>query len=422
MEADGASLLVAHASQAIRETLCRRLEEAGYTAVPARDGQEALGLIRAREPDLAILDVHLPGTTALQVVAGIRSEKSSATTPVIVLAPDGEVQAVEDCLAAGAEDFLFAPYSATLLRAQVRDYLQVGSRRREEARRREREDLLKIERDVQIAREIQAGFLPEALPQPEGWEIAARFHPARQVAGDFYDGFLLTQGRRVGLVIADVCDKGVGAALFMALFRSLFRAYAQQHYSLRWMDVLDDKLLAGSKPRSRVAPSTGTAALKNAIELTNDYIVRNHGDANMFATTFFGVLDPATGQLLYVNGGHNPPAIVGADGEIKARLSPTGPAVGMLAEAEFRIGQCSLGPGDVLFTFTDGIPDARDPSRALFTEKRLLALLEQPADSAAALLDRVDLALQAHIGSAYQFDDITMLAVRRNPGRALPTD
>jgi sigma-B regulation protein RsbU (phosphoserine phosphatase) len=180
------------------------------------------------------------------------------------------------------------------------------------------------------------------------------------------------------------------------------------------MDVLDDKLEAGPRKTSRVPPSTGSAALRNAMELTNDYIARNHEDANMFATTFFGVLDPTNGQLLYVNGGHNPPVVLGAEG-VKARLTPTGPAVGMLSEAEFRIGQHSLEPGDVLFTYTDGVTDARDISRAVFSEKRMLALLEQPADSAAALLDRVDAALQSHIGSADQFDDITMLAVRRSP-------
>ena len=119
----------------------------------------------------------------------------------------------------------------------------------------------KYERDVQIGRQIQASFLPQTLPQVANWEIAARFQPAREVAGDWYDAFQLTHGR-VGLVIADVCDKGVGAALFMALMRSLIRAYAQQNYALRWLDALasDDIVPARTSTPGegrRLPPSVG---------------------------------------------------------------------------------------------------------------------------------------------------------------------
>jgi phosphoserine phosphatase RsbU/P len=219
----------------------------------------------------------------------------------------------------------------------------------------------------------------------------------------------------VALVIADICDKGVGAALFMALFRTLYRAYAQQNYSMRWTDVMDEGFKpsqGGASARKRLAPQTGTVALKNAMNLTNDYMLRNHADANMFATTFFAVLDPATGQLNYVNGGHNPPVLIGADG-IKDRLKPTGPAPGILPNVDYHIGQAQMEPGDILFAFTDGVTDAKNPAGQLFTDKRMLELIEPRAESALALLDRVDDALRAHISTANQFDDITMLAARR---------
>jgi sigma-B regulation protein RsbU (phosphoserine phosphatase) len=93
------------------------------------------------------------------------------------------------------------------------------------------------EHELEIGRKIQASFLPEELPKPAGWEIASKFKAARIVAGDFYDAFTLVGGKRIGLVVGDVCDKGVGAALFMAIFRSLIRAFADQHYSLGWMDI-----------------------------------------------------------------------------------------------------------------------------------------------------------------------------------------
>jgi serine phosphatase RsbU (regulator of sigma subunit) len=135
----------------------------------------------------------------------------------------------------------------------------------------------------------------------------------------------------------------------------------------------------------------------------------------MFATVFFGVLDSQTGSLTYINAGHDPPAIVSSAGVVKARLMPTGPAMGMLPDMDFDILQVTLESGDTLMTFTDGVTDARDPSGKLFSKEGLLSLLEQPAPSAAVLLDRIEASLRAHIADADQFDDITMLAVRRVP-------
>ncbi|MBD2774201.1 PP2C family protein-serine/threonine phosphatase [Iningainema tapete] len=274
----------------------------------------------------------------------------------------------------------------------------------------EQELLLVYERDLQIARMIQTDFLPETLPQMDGWEIAARFHPARLVAGDFYDVFPLAH-HRIGIVIADVCDKGVGAALFMSLFRSLIRAFAQQHYHLSWLDTLTDgsNKLRGQRVEP---PRIGTTALKNAVSLTNNYIANNHSRINMFATLFFGVLNPATGLLHYVNGGHEPPAILSLNG-IKARLKPTGPAVGIMPNREFGIRQVQLEPGDILVAYSDGVTDARNPQGQFFTEEKLLSLLQQPADSATAVLDCIEASVNAHIANADQFDDITMLAVHR---------
>jgi sigma-B regulation protein RsbU (phosphoserine phosphatase) len=275
------------------------------------------------------------------------------------------------------------------------------------------------ERDLEIGRQIQASFLPEELPQVSGWEIASRFEAARVVAGDFYDAFPLSGGKRLGLVIGDVTDKGIGAALFMALFRSLIRAFADQHYSLGWMDVLnsDQSTQGGSVGRRRALLSTGTTALKNAIDLTNNYIARNHGKTNMFATIFFGLLDPATGGLIYINGGHEPPLLIG-DGQVKAVLNPTGPAVGLMPNLNFSIEQVDLEPGELLFGFTDGVLDARSSMGEPFGEERLDALVKMPAPSANDLLDRVQASLKGFIAGADQFDDITMLAIRREPAPA----
>lgn len=264
---------------------------------------------------------------------------------------------------------------------------------------RRQEKLLRFEHDLQVGRRIQADFLPQELPQPPGWEIAARFQPAREVAGDFYDAYPLADGR-IGLLIADVVDKGVGAALFMALSRSLIRAYSQ-------LEDLTDH-------RQRATPSIDTRAL-NAVRLTNNYIAQNHGHMSMFVTLFFAVLDLGTGDLNYINAGHNPPYVVGPTGVVKAELMPTGPVAGLFSNMVFNLKQVTLEPGDLLMTFTDGVTEARDLSGGFFEEERLLALLKQPASSASEHLDRIEASLQAHTAGVDQSDDITMLAVRRLP-------
>jgi sigma-B regulation protein RsbU (phosphoserine phosphatase) len=202
----------------------------------------------------------------------------------------------------------------------------------------------------------------------------------------------------VGVVVADVCDKGVGAALFMALVRSLIRAYVQQRYAAT----------AGA------GTADGVDALRESVILTNNYIGQNHAQMNMFATLFSAVLDPATGRLVYVNGGHNSPILFGG-GRVKARLNPTGPAVGLVGGFQFAVGETRLDPGDLLFAFTDGVTDARDADGRFFGESRILAELEgmAPSTSAEQVLGRLQEALVAHIGIAAQYDDITMLALRR---------
>src|SRR5215207_4317903 len=155
----------------------------------------------------------------------------------------------------------------------------------------------KAERELEIAREIQSSFLVENYPQPEGWEIATLIRPARQVSGDFYDVFPITTSKQIAIIIADVCDKGVGAAMYMAIFRSLLRAYSDQQYIIRWAGVPEGNQVetqTGVFRRNAILAS-GAPSLKNAIDLTNNYIATQHSDSNMFATIFFGLLDPTDG-------------------------------------------------------------------------------------------------------------------------------
>jgi serine phosphatase RsbU (regulator of sigma subunit) len=272
-----------------------------------------------------------------------------------------------------------------------------------------------LNNELENGRRMQINFLPDQLLQMPGWETAAFFKPARQVAGDFYDIFQLPGGS-IGFVVADVCDKGVGAALFMALFRSLIRVFSGQTslngLPLTCSDTLLDEpaLFADSLSLN----PTHITALK-AVKFTNNYIAFNHGELAMFATLFFGILDPDSGSLSYINGGHEPLFIVRPGGGVKARLSFTGPAVGIEPDIDFKIQQTHMESGDILLGYTDGVTEAGASDGAFFTMEHLVSILDTPSSTATELLDRIASSLQKHVGGADQFDDITMLAIRRIP-------
>lgn len=277
----------------------------------------------------------------------------------------------------------------------------------------------KAERELEIAREIQSSFLVTDYPRPDGWDIASLIRPARQVSGDFYDVFPISTSRQIALIVADVCDKGVGAALYMAIFRSLLRAYADQQYIMRWAGVpVSDKHESPSGVfRRDAALGSGAPSLKNAIDLTNNYIATQHGHSNMFATVFFGLLDPTDGNLLYINAGHDSPLVI-SDGIVKQQLEPTGPAVGMLPDMKFSLERTLLEPGDALLLYTDGVTDAQNNRNEIFSDDRLIAAATRPAQSAQQRLEQIVASVDEHIGSQAQFDDITLLAVHRRDLRA----
>jgi serine phosphatase RsbU (regulator of sigma subunit) len=255
------------------------------------------------------------------------------------------------------------------------------------------------ERELEIGREIQAGFFPTVLPKPPGWELATHFQPARHVAGDFYDVFTLGKEKSVGIVIVDVCDKGVGAALFMALFRSFIRvlsgaAQSDGHLEINNLDPKPELILL------------------HTIRSINNYISITHEQAGMFATIFYGILEPQTGALSFINGGHEPPIIIGPGG-IKTILEPTGPAVGLYPNLEFKTNSIILDPQDTLLVYTDGVTDAQSKVGAAFSKERLLNLAENSFATAEDLITKIKTRVNEHIADESQFDDITVMALRR---------
>lgn len=265
----------------------------------------------------------------------------------------------------------------TGLAAQAAPALQVAELIREqaaEARNRER-----IAQELRVAQLIQQNFLPRELPDLPGWEVAAYYQPAREVGGDFYDLFELGHGQ-VAVVIGDVTDKGVPAAMVMAAARSLLRASGQREGS----------------------PG-------EVLERVNELLCPDIPD-KMFVTCLYAVVDVATGHVRYANAGHNLPYARTADGSLELRA--TGMPLGLLPGMRYEEREATLSPGDALLLYSDGITEAHDPEREMFGTPRLVDHVADPASG--DLIDGLLTRLQRFTGDDWeQEDDITLVTLRR---------
>ena len=256
--------------------------------------------------------------------------------------------------------------------------------------------LNRLEEELAVARRIQQSFLPRTLPALLGWQLAAYSRGAQAVGGDFYDCIELADGH-LGLVVADVCGKGVTAALFVALTRSLLRAASQAPWIFQGRMVLDAE-----------------SVLTGALWLVNDYVCREHADSNMFITLFYAVLDPASGGLSYVNAGHNPPLLVTDGGASISETEAGALPVGIMPSQSYEVLRTSIGPGERLVAFSDGITEAMDVAGEPYNDERLHAALRANAAlETPALVATIIAEVDAYAAGAPQADDITLLIVTR---------
>ncbi|HEX6271056.1 MAG TPA: SpoIIE family protein phosphatase [Anaerolineales bacterium] len=370
----------------------QELEDLSYETVSAVDGQDGLDKVRSESPDLVLLDIMMPVMDGFEMLARLKADPCTRDIPVIVISANNDMQSVVKGIQLGAEDYLPKPFEPTLLHARISSSLE-----KKHLRDLQQLYLNGLERELEIGRKIQKGFLPSRLPKLNGWDVAAYFKAAREVAGDFYDMFRLPDGNLV-CVVGDVCDKGVGAALFMTLFRSLIRATS-----------LTDVFCSGTE----IKLLTSEERVRHVVSFTNNYIAETHREANMFATVFIGIFDVQDGKLTYVNCGNEPPVLLGR-GDTVTVLRPTGPVVGIFPDMDFGVREISMEKGDLLLAYTDGIPDARNGKDHSFGNLRLLECLKGGLGTSAALLEKIEEQLHQFTGAANQFDDITLLAVRRS--------
>jgi serine phosphatase RsbU (regulator of sigma subunit) len=244
----------------------------------------------------------------------------------------------------------------------------------------------KVSEELKLAGTIQASLLPNTFPDMDGWQFAVTLAPAGETSGDFFDIIPLAEGK-IGFVIADVLDKGVGPAIYMTLSRTLIRTYATE------FDLQPDLVFFA----------------------TNERILKDTR-ANLFVTAFFGVLDPVSGKLTYCNAGHNPPYFLGhQNGCNPIPLEKTGFPIGIDEDATWERAETELNPGDVLVLYTDGVPDAQDLDGDFFKTESLVEVIQDHLGESAEMLQKSILdAVYDFVGDAPPFDDITLMVLRRD--------
>ena len=241
-----------------------------------------------------------------------------------------------------------------------------------------------LEHELDLAREIQKSFLPDRCPVVPGYQLAAAWRSARRVGGDFYDFMLLSNGN-VGMAIADVADKGVPAALFMALSRTLMRATS----------------MSGRTP-------------SDALRRTNALIISD-ARSDLFVTVFYGLLHPRSGSFTYANAGHNPPLWLNVRSGVVQRLHQHGMALGVLQDVPLSEHVIQIEPGDVLALYTDGVTEALNVDGEEFGVERLEAVVQAHVDrSAEEIVAAIELAVDEFVGSEPPFDDFTLVVLKRD--------
>jgi sigma-B regulation protein RsbU (phosphoserine phosphatase) len=318
----------------------------------------------------AALDERLAGSESI-VASGVRS---------VVAAPlidgDGALGLIVLSSRAGVRkftehdlDLLVSLASAAALRVRNVALAEEAAERRV------------LERELAIAHDIQMSMLPKPIPDRPEVSVAAALKPARSVGGDLYDYWI--SGDRLWFIVADVAGKGVGAALYMAVVKALFRACAQ-----------------------------GDARVADVAARINREIARDN-DSMLFVTAMFGTLMLATGDVTMVDAGHNPAVVRSRDAGVDHPAIPKGVALGVVEDLVFSEGRFHLPPGATLVLYTDGATDARSRADEMFGADRLMAAIRRADPAPAALVAAVTALIDTFASGAPQEDDITLLAIKR---------
>ena len=363
----------------VQQKFRHRIRDGNLQFFFARNGKEALEII-GKNPGihLVLSDINMPvmdGLTMLNQLADIEQDVQA-----VIVSAYGDMKNIRTAMNRGAFDFLTKPIDFNDLEITIEKALKHIQSLQSALESRDR--LVAIKQELDMAKQVQMSAQPKEMPNSEAHDVRAVIIPAREVGGDLYDFFYIGRSH-VGLVIADVSGKGVPAALFTIVTRSLLRATSKDY-------------------------STPADCLNTVNELLCE-----GNQSCIFITLFFGVLDLRSGELSYCNAGHNPPRLLRADSRVEVVPQTGNLVLGIQPSHKYNNNRIQLMPGDALLLYTDGITEAENFHEEEFTESRLdEKLAELAGQSSERVVAAVVDAVHEFVGEAPQSDDITCLVAR----------
>jgi sigma-B regulation protein RsbU (phosphoserine phosphatase) len=356
-----------------------------YTVKAAINGSMALKIAEKQAPDLILLDIMMPDMNGYEVCQRLKSNPATKDIPVIFLTAMDQTTDEASGFELGAADYITKPVNPPILKARVKTHLALKQSMDE---LQNAYGIIKLQKDrmeeeLNIGRDIQMSMLPlefPAFPEREEFSIHALLEPAREVGGDFYDFFFINEDE-ICLVVGDVSGKGVPAALFMAVTKTMIKTRA-----------MDD-------------PSPSSIVTSVNDEMSED------NPSCMFVTLFIAICNVRTGKFRYTNAGHNPPYVKRKDGHLECLDERHGPIIGAVEGLAYRESHIELAEGDAFLVFTDGVTEAMDPDGQLYSDNRLERLLDQLSyKTARDLAEKALASVEEFAASAEQADDITIMA------------
>ncbi|WP_423925091.1 PP2C family protein-serine/threonine phosphatase [Candidatus Palauibacter sp.] len=363
----------------LRQKFRRRIRTGEFSLVFAQNGVEALEqLERHPDVDMVLSDINMPEMDGLTLLGQL--DKLNLDIRAVIVTAYGDMKNIRTAMNRGAFDFVTKPIDFEDLDTTIQktlDHLQVMR-----DALRSRDELVALRQELGVAARMQESILPTHYPEDSRFEMHAWMTPAREVGGDFYDFFQL-EDDRIGIVMADVSGKGIPAAFFMMVSRTLLKGTA-----------------------------IGESDPAKCLGEVNDLLVKEN-EESMFVTAFYAKFQPLTGRVDFSNAGHNLPFIVKPSGEVEQIECEPGLVLGIMPTFDYPSGSVQMEPGDTFFFYTDGISEAMDEEGNEFGEKQLAEVLAECGGLTASDVNRhVVQTTQDHAGEAPQSDDITCLALR----------
>ena len=373
-------ILIVDDTPANLRLLSQILVEQGYRVRPVPDGSLALAAVRAEPPDLILLDIRMAGLNGYEVCEQLKVDPRTSDIPIIFISALDATHDKIKAFSVGGVDYVTKPFQVEEVLARVQTHLALRK-----LQKQLQDTNRKMAQELALAGEVQSTFLPQELPNIPGWQVAAALKPAKETSGDFYD-FIELPNRRLGIVVADVCDKGAAAALYMALCWTLIRTFA--------------------------AENTGQPEI--VLQAVNRRIMKDTNASN-FITVFYAVLDLETGLFVYCNSGHCPPYLISShESNNVRRLTRTGIPLGVLGEETWEQGVVQINPGDILVLYTDGITEAENVQGEFLGEDRLLEWVKMNLGRPVSEIQDAILGdVQYFIGNTPQTDDIALVVLQR---------